>query len=172
MHVLRPLYWIRQVQRMRIGRHRTKTELSSPHVPGSHNVVDSFIFELAVIKGSVTHSLRAFLPSDTLLQITTRSSNISGHAIKVCNAPFFTLVHSMLFEYVMRTHSFRVLISTMHMKETMAEYYLHAWMNEEPDTITATWESERTVPSNGAVLSSYAELGDEHSTFLGLLGCW
>lgn len=60
----------------------------------------------------------------------------------------------------------------MHMKETMAEYYLHAWMNEEPDTITATWESERTVPSNGAVLSSYAELGDEHSTFLGLLGYW
>jgi len=128
MHVLRPLYWIRQVQRMRIGRHRTKTELSSPHVRESHYVVDSFIFELAVIKGSVTHSLRVSLPSDTLLQITTRSSNISGQVIKVCNAPFFTLVHSMLFEYVMRTHSFRVLMSTIWKKQWLSIMYPLEWM--------------------------------------------
>lgn len=128
MHVLRPLYWIRQVQRMRIGRHRTKTELSSPHEPGSHYVVDSFIFELAVIEGSVTHSLRAFLSSDTLLQITTRSSNISGHAINVCNAPFFTLAHSMLLEYVMRTHSFRVLMSTIWKKQWLSIIYPLEWM--------------------------------------------
>lgn len=157
---------------MRMGRHRTKTELSSPHVRESHYVVDSFIFELPVSKGSVAHSLRASLPSETLLQITTRSWNISGHAIKVCTAPFFTLVDSMLFEYVMRTHSFRVrvLMSTIWKKQWLSIMY--PLMNEEPDSITATWGSERTVPSNGAVLSSYAELGDGHSTFLGLSGYW